>query len=891
VSARRAAPLLTVGAALALGAGGAPRGVAVAQPPAREVVRLPRFFVMPDDRSAPVPIDAARSPVLQRRLALDLDGASRRDALAAISQRSGVRIFYVDNQLDLAAPVHLRAQSVTVAAALAAVLSGAGVDVVIAPDGSATLVRQRPAREAAQEGAVAGRVVDGTTRAPVAGARVEVVGTSVGAVTDSGGRFRLAAVPAGVVALRVRAVGFEPVVRTDVAVSTGKPVTVAVELRRSAVALERVTVRPSYFELRPDAPTSTQRLHAEEIRRAPGAQEDVVRAIAVLPGVAPTHLPRNDLIVRGGAPFENLFVVDGLDVPNVNHFGSQGSSGGPVSILELDFIRQADFSAGGFGARHGNRVGSVTELALREGNRERHAGRANLASTGFGVTAEGPLGSGSYLVGARRSYLDLLFALSNEPFLIRYWDAAAKVTQRLGRRDELSWTFVGASDDYDLRNDTPDDRHENAGVMTSDQDQYFTSLTWSRPGRRSLLQVTAGRVFTAFRTFQNDSLARRVFDNRSDEATNSLRVTLVRALTPRVSVELGSLAQYGGPLRYDIDLPGHLRRDSFGVPRPLAVDTSFGVWRAGGHGQLTARWGARLHTTLGVRADYHGYAGGALRVAPRLAASLDAGGGHTLTLSGGRYWQAPSFVWLAGEAGNPRRLRPLCADHAVFGVQRLVREDTKLQVEAYYKRYGSYPARLYRPQAVLSPAGFENVHTDIPFGLEPLTSGGKGRAYGAELLAQKRLSAVPVYGLVSVSLNRAEFAGLDGVWRRGAFDSPFIGNVTLGWRPDQRWDLGLRFRAALGLPTTPYVESGPLAGTPDFARYNGGDRFPTFHTLDLRVDRRWAPGRTQLTTYLDVQDVYNRDNPFFYSWDDRARSPQWERAVGFLPSVGLRLDF
>ena len=150
---------------------------------------------------------------------------------------------------------------------------------------------------------------------------------------------------------------------------------------------------------------------------------------------------------------------------------------------------------------------------------------------------------------------------------------------------------------------------------------------------------------------------------------------------------------------------------------------------------------------------------------------------------------------------------------------------------------------------------------------------------------------MPIYGLVTISANHSEFAGLDGVWRRGAFDSPFVGNFALGWRPDQRWDLGLRFRVATGRPTTPFITSGPLEGTPDFSRVNEGDRFPAFHSLDLRIDRRWTLPRAQLTTYLDIQDVYNRNNPFAYAWNFRDRQPEWDRALGILPSVGIRLDF
>ena len=277
-AARRVLVLLAAGCA----AGGVahPQHALAQRNPKSETLQPPRFFMLRGAGSRPIRVDVAAVPVLQRRVRLDLDGVSRKAALAEIARQSGLRLFYVDNVIDATAPVQLRASAITVAGALGAVLSGIAIDVILAPDGSATLVRQGRTQSLSQAGTIVGEVIDAATHAPVEDVRVEVVGTSVTTRTNADGVFRLLSVPAGVVALRTHAVGFAPLVRTDVAVSTAKPVQVTLALHWIAVALEQVTVRPNYFEIAFDAPTSTHRLNAEEIRRAPGAQEDVVRAIA-----------------------------------------------------------------------------------------------------------------------------------------------------------------------------------------------------------------------------------------------------------------------------------------------------------------------------------------------------------------------------------------------------------------------------------------------------------------------------------------------------------------------------------------------------------------------------------------------------------------------------------
>jgi hypothetical protein len=180
-------------------------------------------------------------------------------------------------------------------------------------------------------GILTGTILNASTQAPINGATIVVNGTKIGSRSNSQGKFTLRSIPVGIISIKATAIGFEPRTLSDIAISSGKPATVTILLSEKAVQLEATEVEASYFQRSPETITSTQLLNSEDIRRAPGVQEDVIRAVALLPGVNVTSAGRNDLIVRGGAPFENLFVVDNIEVPNINHFGSQGSTGGPLA--------------------------------------------------------------------------------------------------------------------------------------------------------------------------------------------------------------------------------------------------------------------------------------------------------------------------------------------------------------------------------------------------------------------------------------------------------------------------------------------------------------------------------------------------------------------------------
>jgi len=754
----------------------------------------------------------------------------------------------------------------------------------------APLPSQEPARQA---GSLSGRVLSRETRAGLEGARVEVLGAARSGTTGQDGGFLIPDIPAGTYAVRFSAIGYQPFTQANVPIGTGKPYTLLVELVRSPVQLGTLEVSAApYFQPALDAPAVAQVLSTEEVRRAPGVQEDVIRAVALLPGVGVTTGGRNDLVVRGGAPFENLFLLDGIEVPNLNHFGSQGSTGGPVSLVDVDFVRNAEFSSGGFGVRYGDRTASVTSVTLREPNRDRVSGEVNLSATGLGASVEAPLGGGgAILAGVRRSYLDLVFSLANFPFRPTYYDATVKVVQPLGSRDRLSVLALGALDDIALDNSTADNRYDNSRILATNQNQYLAGITWERSLARGYLEVTLGRTFSQFESTQADSLGAVIFGNRSREAITSLRGQLSLTVGEGVDLRIGQDVRLMGPMRYQLDVPGEYRRDERGIPRPLQVDTTFSSGRSATWLESSFRLGPAVRLTTGLRADLYGDLGNAWRLSPRALLAWRPVAGTTLSLSAGRYHQSPATIWLVGDSANGASLKPFRADQVTAGLERLIRPDTRVQVEGYFKSYGAYPARIFRPQAVLALSGFEDVQSDIPFGLEPLASSGTGLAYGAEVTVQKRMSEVPFFGLLSLSLNRTEFEGLDGLSRPGSFDTRLISTVLGGYRFNPRWEVSGKFRIATGRPTTPFIESGPGQGQLDFERYNAGPRLPLFHALDVRVDRRWTFRALQLETYVDIQNVYGRKNVSRYEWDSRTGTVLAGESLGVFPTIGVNLEF
>ena len=304
-----------------------------------------------------------------------------------------------------------------------------------------------------------GKVVDKFTQQPLPGANVLVVNTNFGASTDVSGKFEIDNLPPGEYQLRASIIGYRSIIKADVMVMSGFAPEVIFELEEEAIELENIVVKSDYFETSRLELISTRGFNYEEIRRSAGGFEDVIRALSVLPGVAQADGGRNDLIVRGGAPSENLYLVDGYKVQNINHFGTQGATGGPLSYINLDFVSGTTFSTGGFSVNNGDKLSSSLSIDLRNGRQDRIGGKATISASQFGLNIEGPISNSSqFIFSARRSYLDFIFKAADFSFVPEYWDILGKADFEIDESNSLSLLVISAIDNINYFNDTEDQR-------------------------------------------------------------------------------------------------------------------------------------------------------------------------------------------------------------------------------------------------------------------------------------------------------------------------------------------------------------------------------------------------------------------------------------------------
>jgi len=735
-------------------------------------------------------------------------------------------------------------------------------------------------------GVLTGQVSDASTGEPLAGSNIFVIGTEYGAIADVFGRFKIEDLPAGTYPVRISLIGYEDKVKSDIVISPTMMAEIRVELKHSVIESGEVVVaRPGFFTKPSGALLSVQSQSNEEIRRLPGSFLDVVRATSNLPGVAEVQAGRNDLIVRGGAPTENLFIVDNIEVPNINHFGTQGSSGGPLSYLNLDFVDNTRFYTGGFGVKYGDRLSSALDIRLRDGRDDRPGGRATVSASQFGLDFEGPIGSkGNLLVSARRSYLDFLFRAFGFEFVPEYWDFLAKANYQPNFKNRLSFIGIAAFDDIKFFYDDEEDRYENSRRLDSSLDQFVGALSWRHLIPHGFITLSTGQISTSYDYTQKDSLLSPIFTSGSREYESFLRLEAQLNLaenTDMLAGLVGKLVRTKGNI--------HLEPFSNTYGEELFVDTKYDLTANKNSGYLQISHGVgRLRTTAGIRVDYFDLIADMWAIAPRLSASLILSSRLSLIGSTGRYYQTPSLVWLSSNEYN-RNLDFVGANQYVGGAEFLIREDTKISVEGYHKGYFDVPASIQQDYIVMSNvgAGFGGSEGSFSsFGIDSLSSDGKGRAFGVEVFIQKRLSEIPCYGTVSLSFNRSEYAGIDGVFRPGSYDRAFIGNISGGYIFNERWEFGTKFRIVTGRPYTPFSSDGQQ----EPALYNS-ERVKTNHSLDIRVDRRWFFAGWSLTAYVDIENIYDRKFSEVPRYNARTGEIESLNELGIFPTIGISVEF
>jgi len=730
-----------------------------------------------------------------------------------------------------------------------------------------------------------GKVIDKLTRQPLPGANVLVLNTNYGASTDVNGKFEIKGLAPGEYLLRASIIGYKSVTKSGIMVMSGFPSEVLFELEEEAVQLEDVVVKSNLFEKSRLDLTSTSGFSNEEIRRSPGGFEDVIRALSVLPGVAQADAGRNDLIVRGGAPSENLYLIDGYQVPNINHFGTQGATGGPLSYINLDFVSGTTFSTGGFSVINGDKLSSTLSIDLRRGRQDRIGGKATISASQFGLNLEGPISENSqFIFSARRSYLDFIFKAADFSFVPEYWDFLGKADFEIDKNNFLSVLVISAIDNVNYFNDTQDQRYDNSKIIGSGQVQYLAGIKYRHLIDNGFVKISLSRNYVDYDTQQRDSLLNPVFTNKSKEVENTFNAGLTYKISNNSDLTIGGDAKLI-EFKADILLPTF--KTTFNDSLPVTkLDTSTTYSKGALYLNFNTTLFNKIIANFGIREDYFSVLENKFYFSPRFSISYLLTDITRINFSTGIYYQSPSYIWLAGNTINTQ-LRNMKVDQFILGFDNYLSDDALVKVEGFYKKYSDYPVSAIRPYLIMANtgAGFADENYES-FGLEPLLPEGNGKARGVEVSLQKKLSGSPYYGIASLTYSAADYKALDQVERRGTYDQTWIISLSGGYKFNNEWESSLKFRYSTGKPYTPYKSNG----TQNVSDYNSL-RFSANHSLDLRLDKLWFFSDWTLITYIDIQNIYNRKNITSVRWDVRTQKPEFNESIGILPSIGISALF
>ena len=725
----------------------------------------------------------------------------------------------------------------------------------------------------AQQAALKGRVIDAVNNEPLPFVNVIVSGTTIGAITDIDGNFQLIGLSPGFVRIQASFVGYQSALSAQIEVSNAKVAFLEIKMEQTDTKIEEVTVSASPFRKTEESPVSLKTIGIAEIEKSPGANRDISKVIQSFAGVLSSPSFRNDIIIRGGGPSESRFYLDGVEVPNINHFATQGASGGAVGILNADLIREVNYYSGAFPSNRGNALSGVFEFAQVDGNADKLRFRGSLGAAEVSATFDGPLSEKtSFIVSARRSYLKLLFTALKLPFLPTFNDMQFKVKTRFDAKNELTFIGLGALDQNELNLDikNPDEQQTYILGQLPENNQWSYTLgavyKHFRENSYQTLVVSRSQLSnTATKYLENDesSESNKIVDYTSQEVENKIRFEnnmRMDGFKANIGANI-DFAQYSNTTLGKRFYDGNILNVNY--------ETELNLIKYGIFGQVSHEFLAeRLTLSAGFRMDANNYSSGMnnplKQFSPRISASYQLTPEWSLNLNTGRYFQLPAYTTLGYQQNNEfvnknNQLKYISVDHYIGGLEFKPATAVQFSVEGFFKNYQDYPFSVNDQISLANKGADYGVIGD-----EEVTSTSKGRAYGGEF--QARISSAKGYNLnLSYTLVRSEFQDGNNQYIVSAWDSKHILSMTGSAALKRGWQVGTRFRFVGGLPYTPWdlnrsslIEAWNLSGGPYFDNLKlNSNRFGVFHQLDVRVDKAYYLKKMTLKVYLDIQNLYN----------------------------------
>ncbi len=789
-------------------------------------------------------------------------------------------------------------------------------------------------------GTVQGTVKDKATQEMLIGVSLSVEGTNplIGATSDENGNFQLK-VPVGSYNIKATYIGYKAETKFNVVVTSGNAYIINYELGEEASSLGEVVVKEnrSIKVTTVESPNSIQRLSTEEIKSSPGGNFDIFKVVQTLPGIGnpPTIGNRNDIIVRGGSPGENAYYLDGIEIPVINHFATQGASGGSNGILNVSFIEELTLSSSAFDAKYDNALSSVFQFKQRDGNSERFQGNFRLSGTEAAATLEGPLSKKTtFLASARRSYLQYFFKGIGLAIRPDYYDFQAKITHKIDAKTTLTFIGLGAIDKF-YTDTTGSTNVNNAFIYAQapyiEQWNYTTGVSLKRLISNGYINLALSRnmadnSFNRYEGGARDDESKRTLGSQSREIENKLRFDWNKFIG-NWKFSAGLSAQY---VKYSNDFFAILRKGLTGangqVIQPevkITFDTDANFFRYGAFAQASRRFmGDRLGINIGLRSDMNSFTDTGNNpfktLSPRASATYELTRQWKINASIGQYAKLPSYTILGYQNAARNYVNQdasyVQSTHYVAGLEFIPRESTRFTLEGFYKLYNNYP--------VSARNGISLANQGADFGTignEEIISNGKGSAVGMEFFFQQKLYKNH-FIVFSATYAVSKFSGKDGILIPSAWDNRYLLSTTVGRKFRKGWEMGLKYRIAGGVPYTPFDLTASRLnyaafgeGVLDYTKINT-ERLKPFQQFDFRMDKKINFKRTTLDIYFDVTNalltknqnlptyIFERDEKTFgfKTTDGKALAPDGSNGIPkvitdadlfVLPSLGFIFEF
>jgi len=766
-------------------------------------------------------------------------------------------------------------------------------------------------------GKIRGKVVDEVTQNTLPFVNIMIEGTQIGTAADGEGNYTIERVPPGIYNLKFMMIGYEKRIINNVVVNPNRTTWQKIELKPTLVEGESITVTAGYFHKAKDAVVSNRSMDFEEIRMDPGSAEDIQRVVQALPAVVSGADQDNEIIVRGGMPGENLFLMDHIEIPNPNHFGYQGAGGGPINMINAHMVRRVDFYAGAFPARYGDKASSVMDISLREGNRERMIGHGYLGMSGAGIMVEGPFAKnqGTYILSARKSFLDLIISSTGLTAVPHYYSFQGKVTYDLNSRNKLIMNGIYGDDKIEIEEDESG-YGRGADNVRALSDQYALGMTWrSLLGSRGFSRVTLSQTRNHWDIYVYDNNKVPYYENLSTEIERTLKADITYLPSRRIEFNAGgqvksitmNIHQWSDAdtlFLYDTSTQPPTKVDVFQAYDEYTQDAHETTMKAAAFMHMKFQPFKRLTATLGLRSDYFRYTD-KHAIDPRLGISYGIGPKTHLNLAFGRHSQTPAYIQLTAHPLN-NDLDYKRTLQVVLGLDHLFREDIRGTFEIYYKDYSHVPIS----ESNLTPDPF-----DASYGR--MLSKGKGYAKGIELFLQKKMThnyhftisyaySIPWgydprhkryynwdydYRHVFTFISGMHFDLRNKPWYR-TMRASLLYKIFAWLLPfGDQVDIGIRWRYLGGRPyTEPLYYTHLRKWIVDETVLINTHRYPEYHRLDFRLDRRFMFKGWNIVTYFDVMNVYARKNIWGYSYEDDGSIENIYQFMVF-PVGGITIEF